>query len=336
MSWYRRRRRSSRYSSYSSYFPPYVSVAEKQRLAAKTLEKLKKENPHLSPVIIQGRTYATTWWGKAWNNNLTRYADFSNRIGRGRSYVANGAVLDLQLKEGEIHSIVQGSSSNPYRIVIKIAALNDSLWKSIKKSCSNKLNSLSELLTGKLPKDIGEIFTAVGSGLFPEAKSMKFDCSCPDGAHMCKHVAATLYGVGSRLDQDPSLLFKLRKVNMKELIHETLVGVKDQLQQKAKDTESSKKKSRIISDTNVGELFGIDVANTNSAVRKVKKKSKTAIKSKGKVSKVIKVSKVSKVRKISKVRKKNISITAQKAVVAQKKLTSKRKSKTKAVPKRKV
>lgn len=289
MSWYRRRSRHSRSSNYFSYFPPYVSKAEKQRLAQKSIEKLKKDNPDLSPVIIKGRTYATTWWGKAWNDNLTRYADFSNRVGRGRSYVANGAVLDLQIKEGEINSLVQGSSSSPYKIVIKITELTDSIWENIKKSCSNKLSSLSELLTGKLPKDVGEIFTAVGSGLFPEARSMKFSCSCPDGAHMCKHVAATLYGVGSRLDQDPSLLFKLRKVNMKDLIQETLVGVKDQLKQKAEDTITAVKKSRIISDTNVGELFGIDMANSsNTASTAINStanaRNKKIAKAKGKVA----------------------------------------------------
>ncbi|MBF0362341.1 MAG: SWIM zinc finger family protein [Oligoflexia bacterium] len=299
MSWYRRRRSSSR-RYYSSYYPPHVSKAEKQELAKKTLTKLKEKNPNLSPVIVNGRTYATTWWGKAWNNNLIRYADFSNRVGRGRAYVSNGAVLDLKIKEGEISSIVQGSSSNPYKIIIKISELKDSIWSNIKKSCSNKLSSLSDLLTGKLPQDVGEIFTAIGDGLFPEPNSMKFSCSCPDGGSMCKHVAATLYGVGNRLDQDPSILFTLRKVNMKELIKETLVGVKDELKKKAEN--NSVKKSRVISDANVEQLFGIDMAAKNvetkvlaNVTEKVKgKKNKGEIKLKTKTEDKIKIKIISK------------------------------------------
>ncbi|MEA3333406.1 MAG: hypothetical protein U9Q58_07400, partial [Pseudomonadota bacterium] len=186
-------------------YPRYVSVAEKKAKAAKKLKQLRKKRPDIKPVVIEGRTLAHTWWGKSWNRNLERYADFSNRIGRGRSYLRHGAVLDLKIESGKVISLVQGSTSRPYEIEITIKPISPALWASIKNQCRGELKSLQDLLAGRFPKGLGEIFFAQGEGLFPVPKEISFDCSCPDWASMCKHVAATLYGVGARFDEDPSL-----------------------------------------------------------------------------------------------------------------------------------
>ena len=103
-------------------FPRYVSVAEKRAKAAKKLKQLFKKNPDIKPIVIEANSIARTWWGKSWNVNLERYADYSNRIGRGRSYVRHGAVLDLQIDSGEVKSLVQGTASNPYSVIVKIAS----------------------------------------------------------------------------------------------------------------------------------------------------------------------------------------------------------------------
>ncbi len=172
-------------------FPRYVSVAEKREKAAKKLKQLSRKNPNLKPVILQGSAIARTWWGKAWNLNLERYADYHNRIGRGRSYVRHGAVLDLQIDPGEARAFVQGSRPSPYSVVISINTLKKDIWQTILDQCQGMLESLQELLNGSFPKAIGEIFTHADSGLFPSPKEIKFSCSCPDWAGMCKHVAAT-------------------------------------------------------------------------------------------------------------------------------------------------
>ncbi|MCF8130774.1 MAG: hypothetical protein K9N10_19865, partial [Deltaproteobacteria bacterium] len=90
-------------------YPPYVSVAEKRAKAAKKLKQLKKMNPHTNAIVIDGTATARTWWGKAWNKNLESYADYDNRMGRGRIYLRHGAVLDLQIGSGQVESVVQGS-----------------------------------------------------------------------------------------------------------------------------------------------------------------------------------------------------------------------------------
>ena len=235
-------------------YPDYIPVAKKKAKAARKLKQLQKKNPGIKPIIIEGRAIAQTWWGKSWNKNLERYADYSNRIGRGRSYVRHGAVLDLQIDSGMVESLVQGSRSNPYSVTIKIQAINKTIWNDIKTACEGRLDSLQYLLAGKFPKALGEIFTAEGKGLFPSPKEIEFDCTCPDWAYMCKHVAATLYGIGARLDDDPGLFFKLRKVKMRDLITQT---VRDKTHKLLKTAE--KKSKRVIAESDISDIFGIDL-----------------------------------------------------------------------------
>jgi uncharacterized Zn finger protein len=249
-------------------FPRYVSVGEKKQRSNKKLEQLKKKNKNIKPIIIEGRTLAHTWWGKAWNKNLEGYADYSNRIERGRSYVRCGSVLDLQISEGEVKSLVQGSESKPYSIVIKIKVLEKSIWGKMKGVCEGKLGSLQELLVGKFPKALDEIFTAHGKGLFPAPKEIDFDCSCPDWASMCKHVAATLYGVGARLDKDPNLFFALRRIEINDLITETVKDKTKELLTKAK-----KKSGRIIEDQDLSSVFGIELDSVSKPAKKAKVKT---------------------------------------------------------------
>ena len=239
--------------SYWNY-PRYVCVAEKRAKAEKKLKQLKKKNPRINPIVIEGSAIAHTWWGKAWNRNLESYADYSNRIGRGRSYVRHGAVLDLQIGSGKVESLVQGSQSKPYSVTVRIKAMGKENWKEMKAASEGKLDSLQELLAGKFPKALGEVFTTRGKGLFPSPKEIDFTCSCPDWASMCKHVAATLYGIGARLDQDPGLFFTLRQVKMKDLVSEAVEGKTRALLKKA-----GKKTARVIADSELSELFGIDM-----------------------------------------------------------------------------
>ena len=235
-------------------FPRYVSVAEKKAKAARKLKQLKKKNPAMQPISLEGQAIAKTWWGKSWNLNLERYADYSNRIGRGRSYVRHGAVLDLQISAGQVKSLVQGSRTKPYTVTIKIKGIAKTIWQNMKAACAGKLDSLPELLRGKFPKALGEIFTAQGRGLFPSPQEIDFDCSCPDWAYMCKHVAATLYGIGTRLDDDAGLFFKLRKVKIDDLIQQTLKDQSYKLLEKAEQMSSGK-----IAESDLSGIFGIDM-----------------------------------------------------------------------------
>jgi len=234
-------------------YPKYVCKAEKIAKAERKLAQLRKKQ-NVRPVLLEGSAIARTWWGKAWNKNLESYADYSNRIGRGRSYVRCGAVLDLQVNAGEIKALVQGSRAKPYSINIKIKKLSKNAWQRVASECSGKLESLEELLAGKFPKALEESFMQRDTGLFPSPKELDFNCSCPDWASMCKHIAAALYGIGARLDEDPELFFALRGVATGDLISRTVANKAEDLLKKA-----SKKSSRIIEASDLSAVFGIEL-----------------------------------------------------------------------------
>jgi hypothetical protein len=195
---------------------PYVSVGERRRKAAREMEKRKKQGHAVSPVSVEGRTIAKTFWGKAWCENLEGYSDYANRLPRGRTYVRNGSVVDLQIKPGTILAYVSGSEL--YEVALKVAPVAKAKWKSICNDCAGGIDSLVELLQGRLSKGVMERICRQNHGLFPSPAEIQLSCSCPDWAGMCKHVAAVMYGIGARFDRQPELLFRLRAVDEMELI----------------------------------------------------------------------------------------------------------------------
>jgi len=227
---------------------PYVSVAERRRRAAKKIAKMKKAGRQISPVEIAGRKIATTFWGEAWCKNLEAYSDYSNRLPRGRTYVRNGSVLDLQIEVGHVHALVSGSEI--YEVDIKIKPLVKKRWTDIKGKCAGQIDSLIELLRGSISKGVMEIVTRKGEGLFPSPREISLSCSCPDWATMCKHVAATLYGAGARLDHEPGLLFTLRGVDPAEMVEAAV----DQ-----PSTIRKSRMSRVLETDELSSVFGVDI-----------------------------------------------------------------------------
>jgi uncharacterized Zn finger protein len=226
-----------------------VSVAERRRKALKKMEGLRKKGRTISPVSVDGRTIARTFWGKAWCENLESYSDYENRLPRGRTYVRNGSVVDLQIAASQITALVSGSEI--YEVKVEILPVAKPRWKSICEDCSGSIDSLVELLQGRLSKGVMERISQQQTGLFPSPKEIKLSCSCPDWAEMCKHVAAVLYGVGARLDQQPELLFRLRAVNEKELIASA-----------GKSLPSAKKSpAKVLGGEDLSKLFGLDLAD---------------------------------------------------------------------------
>ena len=235
-------------------YAPYVSVAQKKAKAEKKLKQLQKKMPDIRPVILQGNSLARSWWAKSWNNNLERYADYDNRIERGRSYLRHGAVLDLKIAPGQVRALVMGSAAKPYEVVIDIKPMGRTHLQAIKKQCESHLKSMQELLAGKFSKTLAEVFFSEKTGLFPDPKAIKFQCSCPDWAVMCKHVAAVLYGIGARLDEDPNLFFTLRGIETGDLVAGAVKDKTDELLSKTKQQSA-----KVIADADLSDIFGIDM-----------------------------------------------------------------------------
>lgn len=255
-------------------FAPYVPVAQRRAKAARYAAALaKKEKRKLAPVELLSGGIAKTFWGKAWCEHLEQFSDFENRLPRGRTYVRNGSVIDLRITSGEIRSIVSGSDL--YHIKVSITTLSAAAWKQIKHDCSQAVDSLMELLTGKFDRGIMQRLTQRNDGLFPRPAEIKMSCSCPDYAVLCKHVAATLYGVGARLDREPEVLFTLRKVDPLEL-------VRDASGSENLDRALKGQGAKSLAETDLGELFGIEIESgtgvetDRAATRRTAKKQPAA------------------------------------------------------------
>ena len=229
-------------------FKPYVPVAQRRRNAEKAAKKMAGQGHALAPVRIEGRKIASTFWGKAWCANLESYSDYANRLPRGRTYVRNGSVIDLQITGGKIEALVQGSDL--YKIALHITALPPRRWAEFTKACAGKVTNLLDLLQGRLSKEILTDITARSTGIFPAPAEIKLGCSCPDWADMCKHVAAVLYGVGARLDTKPELFFTLRGVDMQDLISAASASATAPVGPAADDA---------LAGADLGEIFGVEI-----------------------------------------------------------------------------
>jgi uncharacterized Zn finger protein len=242
----------------------YVSAAEKRSRAEREVARLTKAGRALAPVRLEGRKIAHTFWGTAWCDNLESYGDYANRLPRGRTYVRNGSVLDLQIAPGRVTALVSGSAL--YEVAVSIQPLERSAWTAIVRECSGKIDSVIELLAGRLSGAVMEVVSKKGSGLFPAPKEISLRCSCPDHAGMCKHVAATLYGVGARLDETPELLFTLRKVDAAALVEGVDAGA----------GLATAAKARVLSRQDLSSVFGIELADAAPPPTLAPKKTPTA------------------------------------------------------------
>jgi uncharacterized Zn finger protein len=235
----------------SDHFPPYVPVAQRAREAAAVVAKLKKKGHTIEPVSIAGRAIATTFWGKAWCSHLESLSDFQNRLPRGRTYVRRGAVIHLALESGRILAKVQGTSL--YDIVIGVVKLQPKRWSNVVAECTGSIDSLVELLRGKLSESVMRTVTNGRTGLFPAVSEITMSCSCPDWAGLCKHLAAVLYGVGARLDARPELLFTLRGVDPSELVAERAASAISEA------NADGKRSRRVLASSALSDVFGIEL-----------------------------------------------------------------------------
>ena len=244
---------------------PYVPVAQRRANANAFAKKKSSKGQTLFPIRITGRAMATTFWGKAWCENLENYQDFSNRLPRGRTYARNGSIVDLQIQTGRITAIVAGSDI--YEIEINIAKLPTKHWASIRTDCSSSIHSLIDLMRGRFSDPIMQRLTEPRQGMFPEPKEIKMECDCPDYSSFCKHLAAVMYGVGNRLDSSPELLFLLRGVDQTELVTEALSNANI-------DEAFASSQPTSLDSADLGSIFGIDLATNESSDRPSSVKSK--------------------------------------------------------------
>lgn len=239
----------------------YEDTRERKARLQREIAKRKKKGEPFEPLIApQGSSkLSKTFWGQAWCKNLEAYQQYESRLPRGRSYLRQGNVYNLTIEPGKLSAVIAGSEL--YDAQITIQPLSKAHWQDIVSACSGQVNSMLDLLAGKLGDGMMQVLTDQERGLFPKPKEIRFDCSCPDFADMCKHISAVLYGVGVLLDTKPELLFTLRGVDQAELLshasHATMTGIGDG------STAGD------LAGTDLSALFGIDL-DTESAAPAIK------------------------------------------------------------------
>ncbi len=196
----------------------YEDVREQKARMEREIAKRVKRGETFEVVAAPSgnKKLCTTFWGQAWCKNLEAYQEYESRLPRGRSYLRQGRAYNLAIEQGSLSAVVAGSELYDTRIEIK--ALPKARWAKIVEESAGEVGSMLDLLAGKLGDGLMQVLTDTERGLFPKPKEIRFDCSCPDFADMCKHVSAVLYGVGVMLDTQPELLFTLRGVDQAELL----------------------------------------------------------------------------------------------------------------------
>lgn len=243
-------RRSGNVHDFYARWRTYVPAARRKQQAARRALESAAEGETLQPVRLTGRKIATSFWGKAWCDNLERYGDYSNRLPRGRTYVRNGSVIDLRIGPGAIDALVSGSSI--YTVRVQIEALPQRQWRALAAECSGHIGSLLDLLQGRFSTPVMQLLARAEDGLFPVPRQIAFSCSCPDWAAMCKHVAAALYGVGSRFDTEPQLFFTLRQVDAEDLLGAAAAA-------EGLASATAAKEDEALAGADLAGIFGIDL-----------------------------------------------------------------------------
>jgi hypothetical protein len=237
-----------------SGFPRHATAEERRARVAAAAARLGKHPGGADPVRIEGKAITRTFWGDAWCQNLQSYADLAYRLDRGRNYVRSGAVVDLKIAAGEVTARVAGTRL--YQVRLGITPIAARHWQKLVRGSTGRIGSLVGLLRGELPDEVLRVVTDREQGLFPKPVEMRMSCDCPDQASLCKHLAATLYGVGARLDDKPELLFVLRGVRADDLVERAAAGLS------ATPGRSSAAAKLPGGVKQLGELFGIELVDT--------------------------------------------------------------------------
>ncbi|MEZ5300711.1 MAG: SWIM zinc finger family protein [Verrucomicrobiales bacterium] len=233
--------------------------ADEERVA-REIEKRRKKGEAFEQILPETKRGAvcTTFWGKAWCENLEGYADMENRLPRGRTYLRGGHVYDLEIGEGSVFAYVSGS--HLYEVEITMTTMAKKAWADLVEGVAGQIGNLVDLLGGKLGPGAMAALTDPGSGLFPKPKQIRINCNCPDYATLCKHAAAVLYAIGVKFDRAPELFFKLRKVD-----HRDLIAAAAESASAAGDQGSGDLSAQVLAAEDLSDLFGIEISEPEMA-----------------------------------------------------------------------
>ena len=207
------------------WYPRYVPVDAQRARVVSEMNRLVASGVEVQPVELRGRTLARSFWGRRWCEHVESFSEYAARLAQGRACLRNGSVCHLSMESGGVDAMVIGSAL--HHVTIRVRRLEAAAWMAMRTACAGRVESVVELREGRVPDDVAEVVTDRGSGLFPQPGDIVASCDCGAGTTLCKHAAAVLWGIGSRLDERPELLFRLRGVDETDLIAAEAAGSRD-------------------------------------------------------------------------------------------------------------
>jgi len=198
------------------WYPRYVPVDAQRARIVSEMNRLVASGVKVQPVELRGRTLASSFWGWRWCEHVDSFSEYAARLAHGRACLRNGSVCHLSIEPGGVDAMVIGSAL--HHVTLRVRRLEAAAWMAMRTACAGRVESVVELRQGLLPDDVAEVLTDRDSGLFPQPDDIVASCDCGDTTALCKHAAAVLWGIGSRLDERSELLFLLRDVDETELI----------------------------------------------------------------------------------------------------------------------
>ena len=198
------------------WYPRYVPVDAQRARTVSEMNRLVASGVRVQPVELRGRTLASSFWGWRWCEHVDSFSEYAARLAHGRACLRNGSVCHLSIEPGGVDAMVIGSAL--YHVTLRVRRLEAAAWMAMRTACAGRVESVVKLRQGLLPDDVAEVLTDRDSGLFPQPGDIVASCDCGDTTALCKHAAAVLWGIGSRLDERSELLFLLRGVDETELI----------------------------------------------------------------------------------------------------------------------
>lgn len=170
---------------------------------------------------ISHGSHLHVWWNRRWTEVLEKF-NLGARLGRGRNYAISGQVSSITIREGYVSAHVQGSHREPYTSVIRFQAVQGETKERIVQALRRRPIWIARLLVGNLPVEVEAVFQAEGCPLFPQQKQdLVSQCTCPDWANPCKHLAAVYYLLGEVITKNPMILLTLRGISRADLVGET-------------------------------------------------------------------------------------------------------------------
>ncbi|MEY5025693.1 MAG: hypothetical protein RLZZ244_1221 [Verrucomicrobiota bacterium] len=223
----------------------HFSDRETEADVARKIQRLTAAGEAFVPLALgkKSRNLVSSFWARAWCRHLEAYHDYESRLPRGRSYLRNGRVYNLEIQRGVITANVVGSDI--YSVRIPVEPMSQESLEGFQNACAGSVSNLLDLLSGTLNENVLRLVTDRTAGLFPEPGQIRFVCSCPDFASLCKHAAAVLYGVAVRFETDPTLFFELRGIDLAQIL--------------ASQTLEAKPASPEIPEEDLASIFGIDL-----------------------------------------------------------------------------